>query len=158
MSAPCPNPVQPHFAKLRYMPPCGLLLAVLLFGCVAASKGPLSFQLPTGWSVHHGKEAGGLHSYAVSAAALQEGLLKFSQQSLHRQGTKSTGTSEQPSWEKFVGAHCQGGYATFRTGGDGTNRLVVIFIMTAKGSTWTGRFVGPSDAWEQALTMLQCSQ
>jgi hypothetical protein len=108
------------------------LLALL--GCSPASKGPLSFQLPTGWKVEHQTPAG-LHFYSVTAGTADEGLLMFSQwpppsrpeeipglvQKLAdgfldqaKQSSEFKLASHEYRVEQFTGSQCQGSYAVFR--------------------------------------------
>ncbi|NOS72286.1 MAG: hypothetical protein HOP33_20475 [Verrucomicrobia bacterium] len=54
--------------------------------------------------------------------------------------------------DRFAGENCQGSYATFE---NGTNRLLVIFMMTSDGTLWSGRFAGTSNGWDKALILLK---
>lgn len=133
-----------------------LWLMVLLLGCASSSKEPISFSCPTGWTVEHAKILGGLHSYTVSAVTVEDGSLEILQHwpdGRGEQATKSSATSSGP-WmnDRFAGENCQGSYATFE---NGTNRLLVIFMMTSDGTLWSGRFAGTSNGWDKALILLK---
>ncbi len=158
-------------------PPLPTVLAfVLVFvGCSPTSKGPLSFQVPAGWTVEH-QTAGGLHFYAVTAGTADEGLLMFSQwpppsrpeeipglvQKLAdgfldqaKQSSEFTLASHEYRVEPFTGARCQGSHAVFQARSGGTNVLQTMFMMSVDGRVWNGQFTGPSNAWIQAIEVLK---
>ncbi len=57
--------------------------------------------------------------------------------------------------EQFAGQHCQGSYVIFQISKDGTQSLHTIFMMSVDGVVWNGQFIGPQEAWEQALAVLK---
>ena len=159
----------PDFVSHHMRPPLPIVLtlALMFVGCSPTSKGPLSFQLPSGWKVEH-QTPGNLHFYGVTAGTPDGGLLMFSQwpppsrpeeiPALVQQladGFLKTLASHEYRVEQFAGSQCQGSYAVFQIGSGGTNLLQTMFMMSVDGRVWNGQFTGPSNAWIQAIGVLK---
>ncbi len=132
------------------------------------------FQSPAGWTAKH-QAPGGLDFYSVTTSTPGTGVLMFSpwppanrpediptlvQQIADgfRKQAKQSGTalaSEDYRMEQFAGSYCQGSYATFRTGGPGTNTVQTMFMISVDGRIWNGQFTGPEADWKQAITLLR---
>lgn len=152
-----------------------LVFALVFVGCSPTGKGPLSFQLPSGWKVER-HAPGGLQFYTVTAGTPDAGLLMLSQwpppsrpeeipalvQKLAegfldqaRQSSKFTLATQHYRVEQFTGSQCQGSYAVFQISNGGTNVLQTMFMMSVDGRVWNGQFTGPSNAWLQAIGLLK---
>jgi hypothetical protein len=153
-------------------------VSFLLFGCSPDANGPLSLRSPTGWKIEH-KKSGRLHSYSMAAQVPSGGILEFSEwpvpgqteeiPTLVRQvvdiflqeaktSSEFTLASEEYRIERFTGEACQGSCATFQMGGDATNTLLVIFMMSVGDKLWQGQFTGSLEAWNQAHTALKSAR
>jgi len=156
-----------------------IVMGSILVGCSPVGKGPLSFQSPTDWKVDH-KKSGGLHFYTLTARSPVGSHLEFSQWPVPgtkpeeiptlvkevvgiflreaKTSTEFTLASEEYCIEQFADVQCQGSYATFQMGGDNTNILQVIFMISVDSKIWNGQFTGPSNAWKQAFTVLKTAK
>src|SRR5213594_2110841 len=63
---------------MRLLSPTAFALTLLTVSCSPTTKGPISFQVPAGWSVQH-QSPGGHHFYTVTASTPGADLLMFSQ-------------------------------------------------------------------------------
>lgn len=57
--------------------------------------------------------------------------------------------------ENFNGAQGQGSYAVFQTSNAGKNTTQTMFMMSVDDRVWYGQFMGSSNSWPQALTILK---
>lgn len=64
-------------------------------------------------------------------------------------------TSSKYRVENFNGAEGQGGYVGFQTSYAGKNTLQTMFLMSVSNRVWNGQFMGTSNGWAQALTILK---
>jgi len=60
--------------------------------------------------------------------------------------------------ENFNGAQGPGSYAVFQMNYGGKNTIQTMFMMSTDGRVWYGQFLGTSNAWAQALTILKSAK
>ena len=60
--------------------------------------------------------------------------------------------------ENFNGAEGPGSYAEFQINNRGTNITQTMFMMSIDGRVWYGQFMGSSNSWPEALTMLKSAR
>ena len=143
---------------------------------MAAENDTLKIQTPDGWNLEY-KGTNGLDSYLVTPnktetvctfnklpapinpedipATLREmadGILKDSK------GRKEiTVVSEKYEVVAFEEEQCKGDFIDLKivSNTKKVSSVNVVFMMTIKGQTWNGFFLGTAEQWTQALAMLK---
>ena len=156
--------------------PLAIAIAVILVlaGCSPRNHDSLSFQLSPGWKLQD-EAPGGVHFYIVAANPPGEGSFMLSQwfqptkpeeiptvlrgiaDGFVKQAKVSGINVTSPKYqvENFNGAEGQGSYAVFQTSYAGKNTLQTWFMVSIDGRVWNGEFLGSSNGWAQALTILK---
>jgi hypothetical protein len=60
--------------------------------------------------------------------------------------------------ENFNGAEGPGSYTVFQTSYAGKNTTQTMFMISVDGRVWYGQFLGSSNSWPQALTILKSAR
>ena len=156
--------------------PLTIAIAVILVfsGCSQRDNNSLSFQLLPGWKLDH-ETATGLHFYTLSGNPPSEGSFMLSEwppptrpeeiptvvqglaDSYIKQAPRSGIVLANRDYriENFNGTDGQGSFALFQINNNGTNITQTWFMLSIGGRVWNGQFLGSSNGWGQALTMLK---